>query len=226
MLEAADGLLELLGGDHDVGRTADGGGRSDERDLPDTIAVQTHTPVREPEDLVRLQVGHHVVEQGRDEAGELEGQVPAHRLFPDRVHEALLPLHATEVHVPIVPKADEVQRVYAVKELIAGLYVDLLPGAIVVEVTSVHVDVDPPEGIDDVFERTEPDLQVVVDVHTGESLHRPDGKGSTPIAKSRVELAGTVSGDADPQIARQREDGEVILVGIDMDEHDRVRPAH
>ena len=124
-------------------------------------------------------------------------------------------------------EADEVQRVYSVEELIAGLNVDLLPGGIVVEVPAVHVDVDAPEGIHEVSTRTEPDLKVVVDVRTGEPLDRSDSKGSAPIAKSRVELACTVSGDAHPQVARQREDGKIILVGSNMTSYDGVQaPAY
>ena len=81
-------------------------------------------PPGQLDEVVGAQVGGHVVEEGADQAGQLESQIPAHGLLPKRGQEALLSLHAAEIQVAVVTEAHVVESVVAVQQLVAGLQID------------------------------------------------------------------------------------------------------
>ena len=140
-------------------------------------------------------------------------------------HEALLPLHAAEVHVVVVTEAHVVESVRPAQQLIPGLDVDglVVPERVVVAVVDVHV--HPAERVDDVGEGVEPDLHVVVDVDAGGLLDGLDGQSGTVEGEGGVQLALAVPGDIHPQVAGEREHRQIVLFGIDVDDHQSVGPA-
>ncbi len=84
-------------------------------------------------------------------------------------------------------------------------------------------DLDPAEGVDQVLERAEVDLDVVVDRDVEvqlDGLHQPAG---IALVEGRVDPALAVRGaDLHPQVAGEREDGGLRLVRVDPQQHDRV----
>ena len=142
--------------------------------------------------------------------------------------ELLLAGGADDV-VVCVAIAGVVERVEAAERLVAGLQVDLLVvgggggSVVVVEVAPVDVDVDAVEGVDRPREALEVDVHEVVDLETGQGLHRLEGELGAAVGVGRVELVGADAGDLHLEIARQREEGDRVAVRVEPQEHRRIR---
>ena len=126
--------------------------------------------------------------------------------------------------------ADVVQGVGAAQPLVAGLDVDLRVALadpqprVGVVVAAVDVGVHTADRVDSVLEAAELDVDDVVDLQPGELLDRLHCQRRTAQRVGLVELVGAVPGDLHAEVARQREDRGRGLVGIQPDEHHRVRP--
>ena len=131
--------------------------------------------------------------------------------------------------VVVVAVADVLERVVAAHPLVAGRDVDL--GVLVdrrqpdvrVVVVVVDVDVDAADRVDRVGEAREVDVDDVVDVvEAGELLDDLQGQLRPAVAVGGVELVDPVAGDVHLQVARDRQDRD--LVGGDAQQDRRVRP--
>ena len=132
--------------------------------------------------------------------------------------------------VVVVAIADVLERVVAAHPLVAGRDVDLrvlLGGRqaeVRVVVVVVDVDVDAVDRVDGVGEAVEVDVDDVVDVvQAGELLDDLQRQLRAPVAVGGVELVDPVAGDVDLQVARDRQDRD--LVGGDPQQDRRVRAA-
>ena len=229
--EPADRLLERVLGHCELEVARD----AVEGDLLEVAGGKTVESVRVAQDLagadrLAAALGHlDVLGDSPDEAGELEDVPGARDALLQRLHELLLTNYAVEVRVGVA-MTDEVERVPAVQELVAGLQVERrIPEALlVVEVALVDVHVDAVEPVDDLLERLEVDCDHVVDRDPGQLLHRrqrPLGAAVRvglvdPAGPRRMPLAPRVSDD---EVAREREQRHDIPLRIDPNEHDRVR---
>ena len=151
--------------------------------------------------------------------------------------EVLLARRANDVVVG-VPVARVVERVEPAQRLVARLDVDLLvvllavEGVVLVEVAAVDVDVDAVEGVDGAGEALEVDVDDVVDLQPvgsrrgpGQLLDRLQGQLGAAVRVGGVQLVGADARDLDAEVARQREEGEGVAVGVDAKQHRRVGEA-
>ena len=156
------------------------------------------------------------------------------------LHEGLLTIDATEVAAGIrlpaavdvllhAPGPHVVERGGAVEGVAAGLEVegDELETAVRVSGRRVDVDGDTTHGVDDALEALEVDLEVVVDGNVEVLLERVDHplRPAAGVGVERsVDLLLPEPGHLDGQVARERDQEPRLLLGIDVDHHERVRP--
>ena len=72
------------------------------------------------------------------------------------------------------------------------------------------------------LEPGEVDDDDVIDRDAGEALDRSDGERRAAVRVGGVDLVVAVARDLDPEVARDGEERDPVLVGIRADEHDRV----
>ena len=124
--------------------------------------------------------------------------------------------------------ARECQRVGAVQHLVAGWDVHLgvlvLAGHVHVVVALVDRHVDAVELVHQVTEALEVDGHQVVWLDVGCVLDRLQRQLVAAVGVGGVDLVDAVAGDGDVQIARQRQQRDVLGAGIDPHQHQRVRP--
>ena len=126
-------------------------------------------------------------------------------------------------------EAHVVERVDAAHPLVAGLDVDRVVALrrrdadVRVEVRAVDVGVEAVERVDDRPEPLEVHVDDVVDVQAGERLDRLRGEVRPAERERVVDLRRPVAGDQHLQVARQRQHRRRLLVGVEPDEHQRVR---
>ena len=237
--ELGDRLLQLLlaGDEVDVVRRR---GHA-ELDLVDRVARGEEDGLREPEDLLRRVQRLVAVEVAAEDARELlevaGRDAAAHQLLRalGRAHlaqEVLLAGGADEV-VVVVAVAHVGERVLAAQLLVARVDVDrrVAAGArVVVEVVAIDVGVDAVDVVDRLLEAAEVDRDDVVDLEVaaadGEQvLDRPDREA---LAARRIRLvdlhAVADAGDRHEEVARDRGHRDHLLVRIQADEQDGVRP--
>ena len=136
-------------------------------------------------------------------AERVEDRPRRQRLVADRGHHLTLLAAAgdvTECGVG-VPRPGVGERDRAVGVLAALLHVEV--GQLVVHVVR-RTDRDPADGVDDVHEATEPDLDVVVDVDAGVLLDGPDQQLRAAEREGRVDLGRAVAGDRHQRVAGDR----------------------
>ena len=160
-------------------------------------------------------------------------QVEEAELLLGLADEVLLARDADEVRVR-VPVADVGERAVGAQLLVAGLEVDRgVAVADGVEVAVVHVDVDAPDRPHDADERREAEIHDVVDRDAGQRL-LDDAQHEVGAAHrvGRVELLvgvlAAVAREVDQQVARDREDRGLRVLGVHADQHEcvRVQQAH
>ena len=175
------------------------------------------------------------VERGREAVHGL-----AERLRREPLHEGLLPIDATEVAAGIrlptavdvllhAPRPHVVERGGAVEGVAAGVEVerDELETAVRVSRGRVDVDGDAAHGVDDALEALEVDLEVVLDGNVEVLLERVD-HSLGPAAGVRVErgidLLLAEPRYVDGQVTGERDEKTGLLLWVDVDHHERVRP--
>ena len=142
--------------------------------------------------------------------------------------EVLLPRRAHEVGVGVA-EAHVVERVLAAQPLVAGLDVDRrVARARRVVVAVVDVGVDAAHVVDRAPEPAEVDVDDVVDLERvargrEQRLDRLQRQVGPAVRVGGVDLVRPRAGDVDPQVARDRHHRRRLVVGVEVDEQDRVR---
>ena len=148
--------------------------------------------------------------------------------------EALLAGGAHDVVVEMA-EADVGERVVAAQRLVAGAQVDLRPvrglrqAGVGVVVAAVDVDVHAAQVVDGLDEAAERGRHGVVDAErlalgAEQRLQRARGEVEPAEAVGVVDLRQPVAGDLDREVARDREHGGRVRLGVEPQEHQRVRP--
>ncbi|OPZ46957.1 MAG: hypothetical protein BWY94_00266 [Actinobacteria bacterium ADurb.BinA094] len=149
---------------------------------------------------------------------------PAPRLTLQLPDEELLALHAGEVAPLVVAEADEVQRLLAAHQLVAGLEVDgLVVGTLRDEVLAVDGKVDAAQDVDRVPETGEVGLDPAVDREAGELFEGPDHRLGTAVGVGRVHLLVADTLYVHTQVTGQREHRDAPGVGVETQQHLGVR---
>ena len=142
--------------------------------------------------------------------------------------EVLLAGGADQVGVGVAV-AHVLQRLFPAEQLVAGLDVDfrILFGGrqagVGVVVAAVDVDVDAVDRVDRADEAEEVDVDDVVDRQAGQFLDHPQGQFRAAVGVGGVELVGAEAGDFDLEVARDRHQRDRVAVGVEAQQHRRVR---
>ena len=86
-----------------------------------------------------------------------------------------------------------------------------------------HVDLDPADRVDQLAKAVEVDDDDVVDRQAREGLDGGERERRATDLVRRVDLRRAVAGDLDLEVARDREVRDPVRLGLEMDEHERVR---
>ena len=161
---------------------------------------------------------------------ERVGKDPRDHGLRGLVDEVLLALDAPEVTARILAPlsvaellematAGVLQGLQAVEDVAAGLLVE--PGVLVTGDVQ-EADLGAPDGVDDVLEAGEVDLDHVMD-RDPEFLRDRGGEHVGAVAVRRVDaVLGAPAGDGHPQVARQADQRRAVAVLLLAQDHDRV----
>ena len=203
------------------------------------LGVEGAQPGRDAEQVVHSQrlVDADVIERGVDQLlGHVgSGGAPVDRLAQHALDEVLLaadaPAVAGAVLLPaavllvlVVAGADVGQGGVAGHGEASGLG-DVEP-RVPISGRVLEGDLHAPDGVDQVLERAEVDLDVVVDGELEVLLDGLHQEAGVVLVEGRVDARLAVRRpDAHPQVSGEGEDGGLRLVGVDPQDHDRVRPV-
>ena len=170
-----------------------------------------------------------VARQHLDHLRELRQREVRADLILERADEELLAGVPVEVAVRM-PEPDEVERLVPVQPLVAGLQVDRrvpVRAAACVEVAAVDVHPHPAELVDDLGEAAEVDRDQVVDGYAGELAHGLERAARATGRVGGVDLRGVGrlarADDLGPEVARERQQRDRLVLGVRAHEHERVR---
>ena len=153
------------------------------------------------------------------------GQMPcAHVREPLGPVELLTAGHDVEAGI----RVDDVTDLVVVDLRRVPVCIATLDPARRVHVVSRDTQINAAEGIHDLLESVQVDIEIVIDLEPGQVAdrlgHQLGPPPVSPPSKRGVDLVHPMARDVDPEIARERQDDRLLQVGIRVDEHDRVRP--